>query len=523
MPFNKIYTYNVNQVTFSFYEFLDSDFVSEFKFIIENNEFIKNLSVGSVNFIQNFELVSPFVSRIKFTNANLFTFNILEDPEVPEIPDFSIFVNDEQGNEAARIEGFIDVSPGTTVTIELEIPGVTGKILRVNEVKTDFQNVFTNNNINFAGETFEDYPSVLADKLAEPLVIKDSNEDIFTRKTILETDDPDFVDYNVSGWDFNSNISSTNFYAEDALMQYGKRFVTGASYGGSINSIAVRPDNSVFAGGVSTRRVRRFTRFNLEFTGDSGLFPATIDKILYFDNLDKIYAQDAASNFAILTIPIFGSIPTIESTTSLSPSLEDAAIDPVTNNLLVLRDSEVLAYDVTGSTPNLIGSLSTAGAEKNIVISGSEFYIIRTDGVLLRYAFNFDGGTFNTTLEQTTTDIYDSTVDGMVATSNRIYITGLIGTRIIDATDHTLIAVAPAYGARPRAIEATETHFYVAGEANDVKKYRADTLELVGVTEDYGGTIRTVVFKNDRIYYGGIGLQRPIKILDMHGFIGEVV
>lgn len=415
---------------------------------------------------------------------------------------------------------------------------IANKLLRLNQVKTDFQTVFTNNGINFSGQTFEDYPSIVEANIgAGPLVIKDTNEDIFERKIILETDDPDFPDYNVSGWNLDNSISSNNFYVQNAIMKYGKRPIIGESYGGSINSIIVDDDNTVYAGGVTTRRVRRFTKFDLTyvFGEQSIVFPNTIQSMIMIPNVNQIFlwyingfalVNSATTNLSV----ILQESPSMFSQTNAGADFDSDILNTPNNKtvLFVGVASEIYPYSLDEGEANPLGNPLLFNVAGQAIFN---LYFLENPKRILRVATNGDirirelsyVGSQVTLSGNFVLPSYPSVMDDTALVDDRLYVTGLAGTYVYDITNLTLVGIMPDYGARPRAVEANSTHVFVGGEDNNVKKYKKDTFELVGVSDDYNGTIRTIKFKNDKLYYGGTVTQRPVKILDAHRLIGDEV
>lgn len=73
----------------------------------------------------------------------------------------------------------------------------------------------------------------------------------------------------------------------------------------------------------------------------------------------------------------------------------------------------------------------------------------------------------------------------------------------ISKADLSIVATAPAYGGQIWAMTCDETHVYVGGDLQKVKKYLKSDMTLVGESITLSGTIRTMLLIGDYIYVGG--------------------
>lgn len=447
---------------------------------------------------------------------------------------------------------------------------IANKLLRLNQVKENFKTVFDNNNIDYVGETFEDFPSLVEANIGGgPLIIVDKNNKIYERKFIVEKDFDEFFmpvnfsedlgysqisEYVVSGWTPNDSIVSTNVYLNNALMLYGGKRVIGDTYAGTIRSIDLDDENNVFAGGVTTRRVRRFNKFNLEYQGNqSALFDATITKVVSIPSVKQIFATTGSDYKVLRTEFLLNVMLNETSVPSVLGAMVDENVSSTPDNkpvLIVDKDGPLLSFysltlnqnavflgNLSFTYPNQISKRVFRYIEDANLNPQSIRNIIFHDNnnAIVRRNFRYDGatpiwvglggGTASNSF------ILGVAIIDMVIHNNRIYIITNNGLKIIQIGPQILnptfsfvadIGLIQPGNFSPTAIAVSDEYIFLAG-GQRIVKYSATTFEVIGQSPSYGGTINTIKYKDERIYYGGVGNNRVIKILDMHELLGEAV
>jgi hypothetical protein len=404
------------------------------------------------------------------------------------------------------------------------------KLIELIETKENIKNALTNKGLDLSNTTFKQYHTKINQIVnAQPIYLKDKDGELWKQKLIFNKSlsNPSRNEF-FTGWQYELDVEdlpTVNKLYENVNMRYSKVIDDTPTYGGSINTLA-QDDDFVYAAGVSTRRVRKYSKVELNQVAQSDLSVASIlsldtnqntQYVYYLDlkivrvvdkNLTAVASYDLSS-FAgtpvkVLITPTIAASGIVEVVVAISGSVEGQnklvrfQEGVFSNNQMVLVPTNN-TIDVLGTDPlkqiasddryiyftREFGSLRRYDRTTNITI----FLPVASNGgvIVIENGFIYvsNGNLIYKILKSNNTVVGSISLSGniediKIAGTGRIIVGGAspLNPTLIETVTMEIIGEAPFYGGTVRALLAThpttnlEGFIFAAGTTlNRVRKY----------------------------------------------------
>jgi hypothetical protein len=170
------------------------------------------------------------------------------------------------------------------------------KLIELIETKENIKNALTNKGLDLSNTTFKQYHTKINQIVdAQPIYLKDKDGELWKQKLIFNKSlsNPSRNEF-FTGWQYELDVEDSptvNKLYENVNMRYSKVIDDTSTYGGSINTLA-QDDDFVYAAGVSTRRVRKYSKVELNQVAQSDLSGASILSLDTNQNTPYVYYLD---------------------------------------------------------------------------------------------------------------------------------------------------------------------------------------------------------------------------------------